>query len=263
MIQHINLSRPVHVMTVEDPIEFVYTDEMATINQRELGLDTGALGNALRAVLRQDPDIILMGEMRDPDTIRFGITAAETGHLVFATLHTNDATQTLDRILDTMPPEARDMVRSQLSIILVGIICQRLPRRADGSGRIAAQEILYNSPNISQLIAENKTRVILRAIAEGQYYGMQTFNQALHKLVQQGFITQDEALANSDSPEDLTLMFRGITKGTGAAEAESFRPAEERKSRGSAAAAPAAAPAEPPPAEGAEKKKRMSRGFDF
>ncbi len=265
MIQHINLSRPVHVMTVEDPIEFVYTDEMATINQRELGLDTGALGNALRAVLRQDPDIILMGEMRDPDTIRFGITAAETGHLVFATLHTNDATQTLDRILDTMPPEARDMVRSQLSIILVGIICQRLPRRADGSGRIAAQEILYNSPNISQLIAENKTRLILRAIAEGSYYGMQSFNQALHKLVQQGFITQDEALSHSDSPEDLTLMFRGITKGTGASEAESFRPAEERKARGGAASAQDAGPAPAPaaPQQGEEQKKRMSRGFDF
>jgi twitching motility protein PilT len=249
MIQHINESRPVHVMTIEDPIEFVYTDQIATINQRELGLDSNSLMNALKAVLRQDPDIILMGEMRDAETIRFGITAAETGHLVFATLHTNDATQTLDRILDTMPPDTRELVRVQLSQMLVGIACQRLAKRADGTGRVAAQEILYNSPNISQLIAENKTRTIEKAIGEGEYYGMRTFNQALHTLAQNGVITQEEAMEKSDTPEDLQLLFRGITKGTSSGEAAAYGGGEK------------AAPK--PGAGGQDPNKKISRGFDF
>lgn len=247
MIEHINQTRPVHIITVEDPIEFVYADKEATINQRELGIDTGSLMSALRAVLRQDPDIILMGEMRDAETIRFGITAAETGHLVFATLHTNNATQTLDRILDTMPPDARDMVRSQLAVILRGIVCQRLCKRADGTGRIAAQEILWNSPNISQLIAENKTRSVEKAIEEGSYYGMQTFNQALFHLAQKGLITQDEAYENSDTPEDLKLMFRGIQKGTSAGEAEAFAPPSDAKKASLAKS----------------EKPKPGRGFDF
>ena len=204
-------------------------------------IPTGALANALRAVLRQDPDIILMGEMRDPETIRFGITAAETGHLVFATLHTNNATQTLDRILDTMPPDTRDMVRSQLALILVGIICQRLCKRADNTGRVAAQEILVNSANISQLILENKTRSIEKAILDGKYYGMQTFNQALHALSMKGLITQEEAMGNSDTPDDLKLMFRGITTGTNTT--ESMQQAMGSKTE--------------------DKKKKTDRGFDF
>ena len=246
MLQHININTPVHIITVEDPIEFVYTDQSATINQRELGIDTGALHNALRAVLRQDPDIILMGEMRDPETVKFGITAAETGHLVFATLHTNNATQTLDRILDTMPHEARDMVRSQLCVILGGIVCQRLCKRADGAGRIAAQEILVNTGNISQLILEGKFKGIERAITEGSYYGMQTFNQALYALQQKGLITQEEAMSKSETPEDLQLMFRGIQRGT---------------SSGEAGNAPAGQPAKP--GQPSQDKKKQDRGFDF
>jgi len=215
MIRHINETRPVHIVTVEDPIEFVHTDDRATINQRELHVDTGALQGALRAALRQDPDVILMGEMRDPETIAFAITATETGHLVFATLHTPDAKQTVERILDTTPPDARSMVRAQLALLLRAIICQRLCKRADGSGRIAALEILINTANISSLIAENQTRSIERAITEGGYYGMQTFNQALHQLVREGKVSEEEALHHSSEHEDLKILIRGISRGTG------------------------------------------------
>lgn len=248
MIEHVNCTAPLHIVTIEDPIEFVYEDKTATINQRELGIDTGALAAALRAVLRQDPDVILMGEMRDPETVGFGITAAETGHLVFATLHTNDAKQTIERILDTMPPDARDMVRSQLAILLRAIVCQHLCKRADGAGRVAAQEILVNSPNISQLIEEGKTRTIDRAMMEGSYYGMQTFNQALNNLVVKGTITEEEALGATANPEDLRLIFRGIQRGTNASEAESFN-----SPQGGGGSAPKK-PDEP---------KKMDRGFDF
>lgn len=246
MIEHINQTRAVHIMTAEDPIEFVYSDKVATINQRELGLDTGALQNALKAVLRQDPDIILMGEMRDPETIKFGITAAETGHLVFATLHTNDAPQSVERILDTMPPDARDLARQQLSLILRGIVCQRLCKRGDGTGRVAALEILVASETIRQLVAENKTKGIHKAMEAGEYYGMQTFNQALFKLVQQALITQDEALEKSDTPDDLKLLFRGVRKGTSAQETS-------------------AAEAQPAPHRnpGIAEPSKVSRGFDF
>ncbi len=250
MIQHINETRSVHIMTVEDPIEFVYSDVQATINQRELGLDTGELANALKAVLRQDPDIILMGEMRDPETIKFGITAAETGHLVFATLHTNDAPQSIERILDTMPPDTRDLVRQQLSLILCGIVCQRLAKRADGTGRVAAQEILVANETIKQLIAENKTKSIHKAMEEGSYYGMQTFNQALYNLVQSGVITQEVAMDNSDTPDDLELMFRGIRKGTSAQETAA----------GGDDGAPGISAS---PSSSAAGKPKVSRGFDF
>lgn len=252
MIEHVNNTAPVHVITIEDPIEFVYEDKMATINQRELGIDTGSLSAALRAALRQDPDVILMGEMRDPETIGFGITAAETGHLVFATLHTNDAKQTIERILDTMPPDARDMVRAQISILLRAIVCQHLCKRADGTGRVAAQEILVNSPQMSQLIEEGKTRSIDRALTEGGYYGMQTFNQALYNLVQDGTISQDEALTATANPEDLKLMFRGIQRGTTSGETGAD----------AASNASAAFNAEPS-APQQEKKPKIDRGFDF
>lgn len=214
MIEHINRISPVHIMTIEDPIEFVYEDKVAAINQRELGIDTDSLDAALKAVLRQDPDIILMGEMRDRQTIQFGITAAETGHLVFATLHTNNATQTLERILDMTPPEVRDAVRMQLSLLLRGIICQRLPQRA-GGGRVAAQEILVMNETLRQLVSENKLWDIEKAIEAGEFYGMQTFNQAFVKLIDQGLITRETALANSDRPGELELLFMGVRQGSG------------------------------------------------
>ena len=214
MIEHINQSRPVHIMTIEDPIEFVYEDKVAAINQRELGIDTDSLDAALKAVLRQDPDIILMGEMRDKQTISFGITAAETGHLVFATLHTNNAVQTLERILDMTPPEVRDATRTQLSMLLRGIICQRLTQKI-GGGRAAAQEILVVNETIRQLIIENKMYGVEDAVEDGAYYGMQTFNQALTNMVHAGVISKETALENTENPTELELLFKGIKKGSG------------------------------------------------
>jgi len=216
MMEHINQTRSVHIVTVEDPIEFVYTDQLATINQRELGIDTRELHAALRAVLRQDPDVILIGEMRDKETMRFAITAAETGHLVFSTLHTNDSKQTLDRILDTFPEQA-GQIRAQLALLLRGVISQRLLRRADGMGLVPAMEILINTAHVTELIEKGQTRDIEKAIAEGRHYQMQTFNQSLLDLVKAGMVTEEEAMGNSTAPEELKLGFRGVTKGSGAA----------------------------------------------
>jgi twitching motility protein PilT len=213
IMQHINQTRPVHVVTIEDPIEFVYTDELATINQRELHVDTYELIAALRGALRQDPDVILMGEMRDRETMEFALKAAETGHLVFSTLHTNDAKQTLDRISDTFTEAGRsDQIRQQLSLCLRAVIAQRLVRRADGSGMVPAIEILVNSPNMRQTIAEGKARDLEKIMENDSYYNMQTFNQALLELVRMGVITEEQALATSSSPDDLKLGFRGVTR---------------------------------------------------
>jgi twitching motility protein PilT len=260
MIEHINSLRPVHVVTVEDPIEFVYTDQQATINQRELGIDTKDLHSALRAVLRQDPDVILIGEMRDRETMNFAITAAETGHLVFSTLHTNDSKQTLDRILDTFP-DLVQQIRMQLALLLRGVVSQRLLRRADGMGLVPTMEILINTAHITELIEKGQTRDIEKAIAEGRHYQMQTFNQSLLDLVKGGMVTEEEALASSPAPEELKLGLRGITKGSAAAGVDldfgSFAP-------GGARTKPEAAP---PPAPGPHKpdegKPKVSRGFEF
>lgn len=212
MVDRINDTRAVHIMTIEDPIEFVYEDKVAAINQRELGIDTESLDAALKAVLRQDPDIILMGEMRDRKTIQFGITAAETGHLVFATLHTNSAVQTLERVLDMTDPELRDATRVQLSQLIRGVVCQRLVKRLNG-GRAAAQEIMVVNETIRQLIAENRIHDVEQAVEEGEYYGMQTFNQALVKLIEQGVIDQKTALDNTEKPAELELLFKGVNRG--------------------------------------------------
>ena len=214
MIQYINTKFQDHIVTIEDPIEFVYTDELCTINQRELGLDTHELHRALRAALRQDPDVILMGEMRDAETIHFAITAAETGHLVFSTLHTNDAKQSLDRILDTFEGPEANQVRMQLALVLRGIVSQRLVKRADGQGRVAAMEILLNTSHIRELIEKGVTRDLEKAMLEGAHYKMQTFNQSLYALWSKGLINEEEALAASSAPEDLLLMMRGIKRGT-------------------------------------------------
>ncbi|GMV78951.1 MAG: twitching motility protein PilT [Planctomycetota bacterium] len=218
MIQYINQTYQNHVITIEDPIEFVYSDELSTINQRELGLDTHELHRALRAALRQDPDVILMGEMRDAETIHFAITAAETGHLVFSTLHTNDAKQSLDRILDTFEGPEANQIRMQLALVLRGVICQRLMKRSDGQGRVPAIEIMMNTSHVKQLIEEGATRDLEKALADGAHYGMQSFNQALYQLYKQGLVSEDEALATSSAPEDLKLMMRGIRRGAAADE---------------------------------------------
>jgi twitching motility protein PilT len=201
-------------VTIEDPIEFIYTDQRCTIRQRQLGNDVKSLSEALRRVLRQDPDVILMGEMRDPETIELAMHAAETGHLVFSTLHTNDAKQTIDRIIDAFPADAHGQVRAQLGLALQAVVSQRLVRRADGSGRVAAMEIMINSPQIRELILEGKTTSIEKAMAaSGDYYRMQTFNQSLAKLVADRTITEAEATAASTSPNDLKLLIKGVSSG--------------------------------------------------
>ncbi len=229
MIDHLNDTQPLHIVTIEDPIEFVYTDKKCTINQRQLGNDVKSLHEALRRVLRQDPDVILMGEMRDRETMELAMHAAETGHLVFSTLHTNDAKQTLDRIIDAFPPEAHHQVRAQLALTLQAVIGQRLVRLADGQGRTAAVEVMINSPNIRELIAEGKTASIEKAIASSSdYYQMQTFNQSLARLATAGTITQEEALASSMTPGDLRLMFKGVQSGsTAIVDAKSMKAAFE------------------------------------
>ena len=225
IMQHINQTRPVHVITIEDPIEFVYTDELATINQRELGSDTYDLLSALRSALRQDPDCILMGEMRDLATMEFAITAAETGHLVFSTLHTNDAKQTLDRIVDSFSKTAyAEQIRSQLALTLRAVICQRLVRRSDGTGMVPAIEVLVNTPNVRQLILDGAIRDIEKVMNTDTYYKMQSFNKALVQLVRQGTVTEEEAVASSSAPEDLKLAFRGITRGSTSDEFEAGGP---------------------------------------
>ncbi|HTF56085.1 MAG TPA: PilT/PilU family type 4a pilus ATPase, partial [Planctomycetota bacterium] len=200
MIEHLNQTQPLHVITLEDPIEFVYTDAQCEVTQRQLGTDVSTLQEGLRRILRQDPDVILIGELRDRETIETAMHAAETGHLVLSTLHTNDAKQTIDRIIDTFPADGRDHIRSMLSLTLHAIISQRLMRRASGGGRVAAMEILINTPNVRELIAGGKIREIEAAMKTGEYYRMQTFNQALARLVHEGAITEEEAAGSSTNP---------------------------------------------------------------
>jgi twitching motility protein PilT len=211
MVEHINRNHRCHVVTIEDPIEYIFDDKMSTISQREVGVDALTMQVALRGALRQDPDVIMIGEMRDFNTIQTAITAAETGHLVVSTLHTNTATQALDRIIDSFPPEAKNQLRLQLANSLLGVITQRLVRRADGNGRVVACEILAKSPTVEKLILDNKIADIDSVLENSNlYYKMQSMNQALEKLIRDGVITQEEGLANSDKKEDLTLKLSGM-----------------------------------------------------
>ncbi len=194
MIDLINNERSLHVVTVEDPIEYVYSPRRCIISQREVGEDTYSFGAALKHVLRQDPDVILIGEMRDLETMQAAITAAETGHLVFSTLHTTSASQTVDRIIDVFPPHQQSQIRSQLSITLQAVITQRLLRRSDVVGRIPATEILIATPAIRTLIRDGKGYQVYSSIEMGQEYGMHTMEQSLNDLVQKGFIDREEAL---------------------------------------------------------------------
>ncbi|MBI4395551.1 MAG: type IV pilus twitching motility protein PilT, partial [Elusimicrobia bacterium] len=184
LLDHINAHMPVHVITLEDPIEYVYDDKMAVINQREVGADTKTFAQGLRRALRQDPDVILIGEMRDTETITTAMNAAETGHLVFGTLHTNDAKQSIDRVIDTFPPEAQNQVRMQLAKCLCSVVAQRLLKRSDGNGRVAVLEVMINTPTIQKLIEDNRVGAIGKAIEESaSFYKMQSFNQALFQLI--------------------------------------------------------------------------------
>lgn len=212
MISHINEKRACHVITVEDPIEYLITDKRSIINQREVGFDTTSFSRALRAAMRQDPDVILVGEMRDVETIETVLLAAETGHLVLSTLHTLDATETINRIVSVFPPYQHRQIRIQLAAIIKGIVSQRLVSRADGQGLVPAVEILVSNAHIRELIEDKERTKELRNVIAKSFdsYGMQTFNQSLMYLFRQGLVTYDEALRNSNNPDDFALRVSGI-----------------------------------------------------
>ncbi|HEY5540882.1 MAG TPA: PilT/PilU family type 4a pilus ATPase [Coriobacteriia bacterium] len=206
MIDHINSTRPLHIITLEDPIEFMHRNKMSYVNQREIGEDTHSFAGALRRVLRQDPDVILVGEMRDLETISAAITAAETGHLVLATLHTTGAPETIDRIIDVFPPHQQQQVRMQVSNSLQGVMSQTLLRSTDGRGRHLAMEIMLGVPAIGNLIREGKTHQMETIIQSSGALGMQTLDQSLKVLLNAGKVTYEEAISKAKSPRDLAQM---------------------------------------------------------
>lgn len=209
MINEINENEAVNIITVEDPIEFVHSDKKAIINQREIGMDTASWGASLKRALRQDPDCILIGEMRDQESISIAISAAETGHLVFSTLHTNDAKQTIERIVDTFPGDTQEFIRHQLSLVLVAIVSQRLCKTKDQKGRVATHEIMINTPAIAKAIEDNQTNRIQQFIAEAaSFYNMCSMNQSLYTLLQKDLITEEEALSCSNNPNDLKIKIK-------------------------------------------------------
>lgn len=212
MVEHINMHRTLHIITIEDPIEYLVRDKKCLVNQREVGTDTDSFAEALRSALRQDPDVILVGEMRDYETISTAILAAETGHLVLSTLHTVDATETINRIISVFPPYQQRQVRLQLASLLKGIISMRLIPRADGRGRVPAAEIMVATTTIRECIVDaDRTRKIPDFIAAGHsQYGMQTFDQSLMTLYRRGLITYEESLLWASNPEDFALRVRGI-----------------------------------------------------
>jgi twitching motility protein PilT len=211
MIDHINANREVHCVTVEDPIEVLHFDKLAMINQREIRVDTEDFPTALRAAMRQDPDVILVGEMRDQETVRAALAASETGHFVMSTLHTTDAQETINRIIDFFPPHEQKQVRLSFAGALRGIICQRLVPRANEPGRCVAMEICVNTGRIAEAIADpEKTSTINALIAEGAFYGMQTFDQHLLALIRDGQVSLDDAMAASTNPHDLSVELRRI-----------------------------------------------------
>ena len=233
MIDLINSTRTCHIVTIEDPIEFLHRDKRSIINQREVGFDTKSFAIALRAALRQDPDVILVGEMRDFETIETALLAAETGHLVLSTLHTLDATETINRIVAVFPPYQQKQVRLQLASVLKGVISQRLVPRADGKGRVPAVEVLVNTARIRECIEDkDRTKEIRDAIAAGYVaYGMQTFDQSLMQLYRKGLITLEEALRQCSNPDDFKLKVSGITSTTDAEKWDYFDKTEEESEK--------------------------------
>jgi len=230
MVNHINSNRNCHIITIEDPIEFLHRDKKAIINQREVGQDTQTFATALRVALRQDPDVILVGEMRDFETIETAILAAETGHLVLSTLHTLDAQETVNRIVAVFPFQQQKQIRLQLATILKGVISQRLVSRADGQGRLPAVEVMVSTARVRECISEEvKTRELHDAISQGySTYGMQTFDQSLMDLFRRGLITYEEALRNATNPDDFALKVSGIS-GTSEARWQTEEEAQEVK----------------------------------
>jgi twitching motility protein PilT len=214
MIDHIARNRSCHIVTIEDPIEFILKDRKSIVTQREVGLDTKNFAQALKYALRQDPDVILVGEMRDEETIHMALSAAETGHLVLSTLHTVDARETINRILGNVDSAMQNQTRAQLSSVLVGVVSQRLMKRKDGKGRIAAVEILISNVRVKDMIADPARTVDLhRVIEESQSLGMQSFDQSLMQLFHEGMITKEEALMNCSNPQDFQLRLDGVVGG--------------------------------------------------
>jgi twitching motility protein PilT len=226
MVDSINSTQPVHIITIEDPIEFLHRDKMGFVDQREVGVDTPDFGSALRSALRQDPDVILVGEMRDAETIQTALLAAETGHLVFSTLHTLDATETIQRMIAVFPLRDQQQIRLQVASTLRGVIGQRLLRRKDGTGRVPAVEVLVATDYIRDCIVRpEKTHLISQALAAGaSQYGMQTFDQSLLCLYAQGLISLEEALRHASRPDDLKLRIAGIRSGPEVTPEENERP---------------------------------------
>src|SRR5229473_1195638 len=250
MVDYINTNETCHVMTIEDPIEFLIRDKRSIVNQREVGVDTMSFGQALKSALRQDPDVILVGEMRDSETIETALTAAETGHLVLSTLHTLDATETISRIISAFPPHQQKQVRLQLGSVLRAVVSQRLVPRADGKGRVAAVEVLVANSRVREMIEDkDRTKEIPTAIGQSYTtYGMQTFDQSLMSLFRQNLITYDEALRQSSNPDDFALRVSGISA-TSDSSWDSFDQKDEPAQPGAAAKAPAAPMSQnrPPP----------------
>ena len=205
MVEYINTTQAKHVITIEDPIEYVYRYKKAMIHQRQIGIDVDSFSTALRSSLREDPDIILVGEMRDYETISAAITAAETGHLVLSTLHTKSAAQTVDRIISSCPASVRPTVLLQLSMVLAGVVTQELVPRIDGNGRVAATEIMVNTKAVGNLIKESKINQITAVLQAGKQHGMCTMNESLRTLYRRGIISREDAIKHSSYPEDLEI----------------------------------------------------------
>ncbi len=233
LIDHINDSRTAHIVTVEDPIEYLHRDRKCIINQREVGFDTTGFAPALKSALRQDPDVILVGEMRDLETTETALAAAETGHLVLSTLHTIDATETISRIISMFPPHQQRHIRMQLSNVLRAVISQRLIPRIEGKGRVAAVEVMLSTARVRELIDDReKTTLIKDTIAQGYTtYGMQTFDQALMDLVKRQVISYEEALRQSSNPDDFKLKFSGIDSTSDSSWSDFERGKEQEESR--------------------------------
>ncbi|MEZ4360678.1 MAG: type IV pilus twitching motility protein PilT [Kofleriaceae bacterium] len=213
MIDFVNQQHAYHIVTIEDPIEYTFRDKRSVVNQREIGFDTMSFARAMRAALRQDPDVILVGEMRDFETAQIAITAAETGHLVLSTLHTGDATETINRIISMYPTHQQTQARLSLASVLRGVVSQRLLARADGKGMVPAVEVMVNTERVREMIEDPaRTREIKTAISEGLHpYGMITFDQSLAALVKDQLVTYEEAVKNCSSPSDFALLFRGVS----------------------------------------------------
>ncbi|MCD6526648.1 MAG: type IV pilus twitching motility protein PilT [Desulfuromonas sp.] len=230
MIDCINANRTAHIITIEDPIEFLHRDKKSIINQREVGVDTENFANALKSALRQDPDVILVGEMRDFETIETALTAAETGHLVLSTLHTVDAQESINRIVGAFPPFQQRQIRLQLASILKGVVSQRLVPRADGKGRVPAIEVMVSTARVRELIDDKeKTKMLRDTIQQGfDSYGMQTFDQSLMGLLKNNLITFEEAMRQSTNPDDFKLKMSGISS-TSDLSWDQFNPQDENK----------------------------------